>query len=547
MSIPDPHSLDYLLQTDVLENIIPNTGKGMWITLYQNETDNSGKSALWCALLDDDAAEQALESPSWDLFIGDGRPSFSQQGWGGEDSEVRYHPHGGEKGIRYLVRCRNFLNAYSPYCELDQEFRLYHNLAHDYHNNRYLAFDDSGREIEVAKIISKNVEVQLKYLRQFQAGVGLHLAIYGESVRYSNVPLEQVREKHYAQKGENSLVIRDIVDKEFGVRYSTLSRVLFKVILPPPPRNKAGIWPFIKKEKEVEFIIGVNDDGDNIEFTSNPDKLSNYFGANPGAPNYLRPVFFRRKVLDKYLAEPSRYKVEDGHIRCGGLWLCKIDNDSDSSVNVFLGDLGRDLPYEERLHWRQYNIPPDGQISEVNFRRSFQAEWAESTAPDLVFRGEYEQFSNDWEVKFGWPFFRPLDPNDSYVLSTLHVPSTNEQNEMDKQVGFLAKLLVDSLNETALLKHSSVSAEGIEGSINKLKVYLEAHSYSDVEKIILLLRSLQSLRSTGVAHNKGSNYYKKIAKLDIDLNQKALIVEGFIQQSVKMLRNLRSHFIDKQE
>ena len=80
---------------------------------------------------------------------------------------------------------------------------------------------------------------------------------------------------------------------------------------------------------------------------------------------------FRREVLAKYFAEPERYSVSDGQLTCLSLWSCQIDNDLPSHVVVFLGDLGRDLPYEERLHWRQFNVSPEGGVRETNFRRSF--------------------------------------------------------------------------------------------------------------------------------------------------------------------------------
>jgi hypothetical protein len=41
----------------------------------------------------------------------------------------------------------------------------------------------------------------------------------------------------------------------------------------------------------------------------------------------LTPVFFRRAVLAKYLAEPERYEVGDGGLRCSGFWSLRMDND----------------------------------------------------------------------------------------------------------------------------------------------------------------------------------------------------------------------------
>jgi hypothetical protein len=302
-------------------------------------------------LLDDAAVERALNHDSWDLSIGDGKPGFSQS-WPDGELITEYHPHGGSDGVRALVHHRSFHGAFRPYCEIDQEFRLYHDLAHDHNRGLLLAFDDSGREIEVVRIGQREITARLRYLRQYQAGTRQNLAIYVDSVRYSTIPLDDVGERRDSDKNERGIWSRHVVACDFRREYATFSRVLFKVILRAPAFEKAGIWPFDKGEeqRQVSFIIGVNEDGENVEYTSDPDRLSNYFGANPEAPNYLTPIYFRREVLSKYYAEPQRYTVSDGLLSCLGLWGCRIDNDLESSVAVFLGDLGRDLPYEERLH-----------------------------------------------------------------------------------------------------------------------------------------------------------------------------------------------------
>jgi len=50
--------------------------------------------------------------------------------------------------------------------------------------------------------------------------------------------------------------------------------------------------------------------------------------------------------------------------------VSKSDNSNSKFVVVFLGDLGRDLGANERLHWQSYNVPPEGGISRAAFARS---------------------------------------------------------------------------------------------------------------------------------------------------------------------------------
>ncbi|MGO9375132.1 MAG: hypothetical protein ACLQBD_23970 [Syntrophobacteraceae bacterium] len=545
MAIPDRNSVDYLLQKDILEGVLPLVGTEQWQSLYVSGDDESGRFGLWCALLDDAAAERALKSDSWDLRMGDRRPGFSQS-WQDGETVTEYHVFGGRDGIRPLVHYRSFYGAFPKYCEIDQEFRLYHDLAYDTDRSLLLGFDNSGREVEVVRIASNEITARLKYLRQFQAGTRQNLAIYVDSVRYSTISLDEVGERHEAGTDERARWSLIVVSCDFRREYSTFSRVLFKVILRPPPREKAGIWPFDEDddEPEVSFIIGVDEDGENVEFTSEPDSLANYFGANPGAPHYLTPVYFRREVLAKYYAEPERYTVSDGRLSCLSLWSCQIDNDLGSYVVVFLGDLGRDLPYEERLHWRQFNIPPEGGISETNFRRSFLAQFTEPQAADLVFKDEYERLSKDWSAKFGWPFFLPLGSGDVHLAETIRIPVTNSQAEMDEQVLCLTKLLVDSLNEKEIASAAKEVLEGAKG-IGKLEAFFTTTGFGAGQSIVQFLKDLQLLRSTGSGHRKGSAYDKTIARLGVAPSRKPDAVARLLEEGVAMMRALRANYIDE--
>ena len=520
MKTPDPQSIEFLRQDDVAQWLAV-VGTEPWQTLYLHNDDESHRFTVWCALMDSSAAAKALEDEGWDLGMDDGRPGFSRSTKDGQEITT-YHRFGSREGMRPLLHHREFGGAFPDYVEVDEEFRHYHNLAEDEKGHRLLSFDGSGREVEIARIQPKNVRVRLKQLRQFQAATGLHVAIFVDSVRYSKIALADVPEsdRNLAFRDARSRWRRGIRKWDLDDKYPTFSRLLGKVILPPPPKQEAGVWPFerdreAEAKREVSFIVGIDADGMEQEFTSNPEALANFFGANPTAPNYLTPIFFRREVLAKYYAEPDRYSVEDGYLRCLRLWGCQIDNDLKSHVVVFLGDLGRDMPYEERLHWRTFNVPPEGGISKTNFRRSVMAQFADGEAADLTFRREYQRLRAAWRKAQGWDLFLPPEIGDSHLLETVRIPATNSQPEMDEQVGQLAKLLVDSLNERDLEKRVSALKEGSKG-ISKLHAFFEQTSFAHRAHAIQFLRDLQTLRSTGTAHRKGSSYDDAIARLGLD-------------------------------
>jgi hypothetical protein len=544
MAQTKPDTLEFLLQLDVIGAQLPRIGRDQWQILHLSGGEPSHEFGMWCALLDDDATARAMGRDGWDLSRGDGNPCFSQSRRGVKEVTA-YHRFGGHGGIRPLVLYRSFHDAFPPYVEVDEEFRLYHDLAEDKTRGLLLDFDASGREIEVVRITPNEVQARLRYLRQFQAGTGLHLAIYIDSVRYSKIPFGDVPvdDRERFETNSSSRWRRDVAKCDFNEKYDTFSRLFGKVILQPPAREKAGIWPFKDDDDQraVTFIVGVDEDGNEVESTSNPDALANYFGANPGAFHYLAPVFFRREVLAKYYAEPERYEVSDGQLTCLSLWNCRIDNDLDSHVVVFLGDLGRDLPYEERLHWRQFNVAPEGGLSKTNFRRSFLNQPADAQAPDLAFRLEYANVMRDWERAQGWPLFLTPSPGDSHLLDTVRIPVTSSQAEVDEQIGHLTKLLVDSLNEKELAARAGVLEEGAKG-IAKLDGFLERTQFPQRQKVIRSLRDLQTLRSTGSAHRKGSAYEKAVARLGVDGTRKADAVRRFLEEATEWLLAIRLHY-----
>jgi hypothetical protein len=544
-------SIEYLLQLDIVEGLMPNIKTQPKQRLYSSD----GGLAIWCALLNEDAVAEAIEKDSWDLHIGSKTPYFDREMIEG-DEKITYHAYGSDNGIRSLVLVRDFHSAFPSYVEFNEEFRLYHNLVEDRDRGVLLTFDQLGQEIEVAWFRKDRAEANIKYLRQYQAATGLYLVIYIDSIRYSNVSFESIPQKLRQTThidGKNLMRWRrDIGENKIGDGYSSFSVVIGKVIFAPPDQSRSGVWPFeTEKDKEdrqeIEFIIGVNQEGNDIRYTSNPDKLSNYFGANPGAPNYVTPVYFRREVLTKYYSENNRYTVSDGYITCLSLWSCRIDNNHDKHiVSAFLGDLGKDLPYKERLHWVQYNIPPQGGISRTNWKRSFLGQFAEAEAPDILFREQYKWLKDKWELSQGWPLFLPLLKGDQHLINTIRIPTVNTQDEFDEQVINLTKLLVDSLNEKALKQHAGPFDKDVKG-IMKFELYLQKTNFPDYTVVIQFLRDLQSLRSAGSAHLKGSNYEKVITKLNIDLDRKPEAARQLFTQAYEILRLLHIHYCSDSE
>ena len=453
----------------------------------------------------------------------------------------------GFDGVEPIVYGRDFHGIKPQQFDLSEELRLFHNLYHDRYNDRYVHVDDRGNETIVAEVTLGRVRVLTRFLRQYMAARQLTLALYFDHRADASVDIEEAKaalpsKKVVTPDRNYSFYVGKITGRSF-------SRLIGKRIIVPPPVVKSGVWPYETEQRDqyADFVIDVDKDGLPICQSCDPDDLANYFGANENAPHYLTPVWFKRDVLVKYYNDPNKFSVEDGYLRCGSLWGLRMDNNLDDHVVVYLGDLGRDLGYEEQIYWKHFNVTPsDRRPSDTNFQRAFRAEFADPSAPDLLFKQSYTHLNETWTKKFGWPIFRPPHEADAHIFRQLRVPFTESLTEFDVQLLFLVKLMIDSLND-AQLKQACPGGQPDEKSISKFKRFLDDQQYPHADRDISLLRTLQDLRSSGAAHAKGRNFDKIWKKVRLDVDAPKDVFRGLMLQVNQMLTDLFAHFVPESE
>ncbi|MBT8561302.1 hypothetical protein G6717_01750 [Polynucleobacter paneuropaeus] len=483
-------------------------GKEAWTTIYSKIRSEEINTTEFSAFATTLGREKRLVDSSWDIQIGEGAPGFLQSHKDGKIVTEYLHSAHPINGIEPIIIIQDHYGIkpnMTP--QLAEDFRLFHNLWIDSITKNAIKVNNDGTE-EIAAEISENfVRIRTKYLRQYQAARQLDLMLYIDSIENLKIPegvknFEEISEKEITELSCLSFNIGNLTNERY------FSRLLAKSILPPPLIEHSGVWPYQGKDEQyVEFIIGEDENGKSIKHTCNPQLLSNYFGANPGRPQFLHPVFFKREVLLRYYEHSEKYTVSDGYLRCGSLWGLRLDNDHPDHVMVFLGDLGETLPESERDIWRGFNVPPTGSMSETVFRRSFLGQPTNPKSPDLVFKTTYLDFCNKWKENKNWQFFKQLHQADEHVLLRLRIPLNDSQSEFEDQIMNLTKLLIDSLNEEQLSKELVDKAENEKG-IAKLGRWLMQNKFPETEKYITYLKRLQRLRSNITAHRKGSSYQK---------------------------------------
>ncbi len=467
-----------------------------------------------CVHSSEDLTDGFLKDIGWNYHASDFRAHVEcAESWkdGQSVREVYYLRTGNEGGVEALVHVRTFWNHRPTEIEIAEEFRLFHNLYHDTARNIFLHCDVHGIEHEVVRINGDRVEVQLRFLTDFLRAKQMHLALQWEGNYWCKFPLESLGLKPDEREERASsfhwwFSVRGEVPTD---KCECISRLLGKAIISCPGAVEYRDPYEADQTSYPLFIVGHDEAGNPVTETCDPEII------RADASRALTPAFFRRSVLAKYFSAPDRFKVEDGHLRCGSLWGLRMDNDHPKYVIAWLKDLG-DLPSAEREHWRGFNVQPDGGVSETFYTRNIRAWFADPKMPDLRIKQLYSRVNERWREVFGWLLWSEPSNQDRYVFHQVHVCLEDNQAEFDQQNGLLAKLMNDFLNDAelqkALINEPAKNARGLD----RLQQFLIEQGHADADSRIRPLRIVQELRSTGAAHRKGEKFQAALRRANLD-------------------------------
>lgn len=499
-----------------------------WITVYDNDD-------IYCGLAKEECANTMLGRSDWEIHLGNIGVDIYGDGRyvSGTDCDV----------TPFVYR------RFDPDdIEILQEFRLLYNLRTKtvVGGVCYYGKDASGDECEVVRQVNKQVLVRLPFLKEFIAYKKRNLVLYFDTRllainAHTIDPLKRPLDTAKDYNGDDYIYQHTIIpceDVGQGVDW-----VMGKCLLRYNQTDIKNLWEWPDEGFE-DFIVGYNNNGEEIEHTCDKDHLSNYFVQKGNEPLEITPVYFRKEVLDRYYGNPNKYTVSDGMVQCDKYWSIKIDNDRNKYVVAILVDLGM-IPYKEQKYWKTYNVAPpiNAKLSNTANERWMNGQFCEtSVAPDLVFKQEFESFAPKWKEHFGWDLFLPLTEGDKHRYKSLHFLTTQDNDsDFEEQVLSITKLIIDSLNEKELSK-------GIDKTLLKDNAKgIEKFTLWAKEKNIILddeiefLHSLQSLRSQDVAHRKSSNESKRkdvINYFHLDTKNKQEILDDIFNKATAFLKKL---------
>ena len=499
----------FLYFDDIAEKYDDPSG---WVTIARfDDSDARDNRCIFSALAPNNQTTRGylLSRKDWGVDIDKfGHPYF--EGADGSGFSLGDKESIGNDTVESFMIYRTFHNLHHATFEPVQNFILYHELFCDHKKKAYV--EPISADPVIRYLDHRQMQVRIGHLKDYLAARKMILVRFHDHRRHINRSITDVIGKpHDTRVIKNDARFYDVVVNANGQK--TRSRLLGKDIIIPydEPRHREYMLLAGKRYKFAKFVWKIDDDGYLVEASCNPDQEPN---------NFLRQIYFKKYVLQKYYDNPSIYAVTDGSLRHIDLWIIPYGQNEHNLVTVWLGDLGQ-IPYEEQLHWKEYNVAPEGDISETFYKRQIKGEFAESNDPVHVIIHLRERINEKFQREFGFSLFRELVEGDRYVLDTMHSLATNEQKEFDEQILYMAKGFVDSLNKKSLKSNTRWTSESSsdDTSLKYLENFLRERfnlKQDDISNLIKIFRLVQKLRSLSTAHVKSTNYDAYLARTGLD-------------------------------
>jgi hypothetical protein len=482
-----------------------------WLIVEEHFHTDAKHGGRGCVLVEPGRSPAALEDASW---IGGGLGKVSI--WNDNRFDNGLSDRERDVSVEFFVQARHASGAPLPVPEISHPFLWYWEAFPTNTGWKYL--NRAGREQDLARWelseLRWKIEVRALEFRQFLAAYGRDAVVEVDFVPKANSPEFERVENEF----RNEWAYFDFYamhDLSMGDGRPAFSRLLGKYLITGLRNSRVPRFEERKQEREYPtFIYGLDQEtGQPLTHTCDPKQLGTYFDKDNSRLHYLTPIYFKREVLQPYAAESARYHLSTSRLTCLDLWGLSISFNSAGLVEVYLGDLGRDLPSDEWGHWRTYNVPPEGEMDEGRFRRDFLNQWASSKNLVGDLRRARQTAAETSEKLLGAPIWKPLPTEIRAEFDSLIGPLSDDPASLGAPLLLLTKVLIDGIDPAPLKAHLQCSEKG-DQSIRLLQKYTQ--QLGGTYDTTAVLRELQSFRSKGgLAHLAGSQVGKAKAALEI--------------------------------
>lgn len=284
-----------------------------------------------------------------------------------------------------------------------------------------------------------------------------------------------------------------------------------------------SVWAGSHSDEKKQYCTYIANDFKNkitSEISCAPKCLANYF-TKSDLPFEMTPAFFRPEVLSKYKSDRAKYQFNDRSVGCRSSWHLKtFDVNSAGQVHTYLIYLSS-LPYEEQLHWKQYNEHPKTALSDRALKTDFEGQFYQEYEPLPSLKRELEKLHSEG---VSWWKLRDQD-----ALNKVQYPYTNSRDEWADEILHLDQLLVEGLEEKWLRNKAKKLKTNPNERLRALKlieIILVAINFEEehARKIMTPLHTVHNARSVLKGHTSGTEAE--------EIKKEALAVHG----------NFKKHF-----
>lgn len=502
---------EQLWPLDVLQQVEPEpTG---WLTVCEHYSSKKRKGGRGCVLTAPESVPAALADTNW-IGIDLGTFSVWENSEGEEGFDAGLNSTERDTELEFFVQVTRPAGSSDPVLDISQPFLWYFGAYPTRNGWDYLNRAGRPQELVRAQLAREHWIVELRALefRQFLHACGRDAVMQVDCVpRTSSEGFAQVEDRFTSSWAHFDFVAAS----ERAFSEGGFARLLGQYVVKGNRTSRVPRFEGRRRDAVYpEFTYAVDaSTGEPLSHTCDPDQLGTYFDADNSRLHYLTPVNFRREVLIPYAQEPNRYQLTRSRLECLDLWGLDISFNTAGLIEVYLGDLGRDLPSDERSHWLTYNVIPEGEMELGRFRRNFLNQYAESPNIPGDLRRAREEVATATERLLGAPVWRPLGEDIAPEYKSMIGPLSEDPTALQAPVMLLAKCFVDAIDPAPLKAYLGDAKKG-EKSLSLLGRTTErlGGSPDDVE----VLRALYHARSAGgFAHLAGSGRAKAMTRLGI--------------------------------
>ena len=119
---------------------------------------------------------------------------------------------------------------------------------------------------------------------------------------------ERLSQAHNLASIRRELKATDLSSFSSYQGFRSASRLRGRKLIKPLPKSKSGFGDFaVERKQYAEFIVDIDENGDEVHRTCDPYKLDDHLGENSDTASKYTIVHFRKQVLDKMLHFPPNY------------------------------------------------------------------------------------------------------------------------------------------------------------------------------------------------------------------------------------------------